>query len=405
MVDAHHHEFPVLSTIMNKLNQRERLFLAALCHDIGKGSSRDHSEVGGKIALSLCRRLGMNDYDARFVSWLVRNHLIMSFTAQREDTSDPRVIDRFAERVGDQEHLDNLYLLTVADIRGTSHSLWNEWKGSLLSNLYTATSRRIRAGIAGTLAISQRIADRKQTIRKLLQDTVSRNRLDGLWKQLDQEYFLRNSPITCAWHATEICNTAPSDLPLVSTRYRSEIKAEQILIVTPDTEDLLVRATGAIDNLRLDILDARIHRTLSDLGILIFIVTGDRVELVSSPVFDYHKVKIENFLMKPYDNYQPVSVSLPRALKQFKVPTTVTFSDNEEFRHTTMEVTSQDRPSLLFNVSRALLKNKVRLLSAKVSTLGGKADDTFFITDRDGHPISGQIERVRLESRIKELLD
>ena len=146
MVPEHRDEFPVLTNILSKLNSRERLYLAALCHDIGKGSGRDHSEVGEEIALDFCRRLEMSEYDTNFVAWLVRNHLIMSWTAQKEDISDPRVIDKFAEKVGDQEHLDNLYLLTVADIRGTSPKVWNEWKGQLLANLHNATSRRLRSG-------------------------------------------------------------------------------------------------------------------------------------------------------------------------------------------------------------------------------------------------------------------
>ena len=405
MVEEHYHEFPILSDIIGKLNQRERLFLAALCHDIGKGSGRDHSEVGEKIALSLCRRLGMNEYDAGFVSWLVRHHLLMSFTAQKEDTSDPRVIDRFAEKVGDQEHLDNLYLLTVADIRGTSHTLWNEWKGRLLGNLYNATSRRLRSGIGATDAIEKRVEERKQAIRKLVDPGIETSRLERFWIQLDQEYFLRNAPLTCAWQAEQICNASLTDLPLVAVRHRNEINAEQILIVTPESEDLLVRSTGALDSLRLGILDARIHGTNSGLGIMIFIAVNAHREPVTSLMLEHHREEIRRFMLNPVNGYSPTSMSLPRVMKQFKVPTTVVFDDNAELGHTTMEVTSQDRPSLLYNVSRALHEHKIRLLSAKVSTLGEKAEDTFFITDRDGLPISDLGQRSVLESRIKELLN
>ena len=155
MLDKYQREFPVLRAIISKMSRRERLYLAALCHDIGKGSGRDHSIAGEEIALKLCRQLQLSEYDSGFVAWLVRNHLIMSWTAQKEDTSDQHVIDRFAERVGDQEHLDNLYLLTVADIRATSPAVWTEWKGQLLSNLYTATSRRLRSGISGAASHHQ----------------------------------------------------------------------------------------------------------------------------------------------------------------------------------------------------------------------------------------------------------
>ncbi|MYB33797.1 MAG: HD domain-containing protein [Gammaproteobacteria bacterium] len=405
MVDEYRHEFPILSDIISKLNQRERLFLAALCHDIGKGSGRDHSEVGEKIALSLCRRLGMNEYDAGFVSWLVRHHLLMSFTAQKDDTSDPRIIERFAEQVGDQEHLDNLYLLTVADIRGTSHTLWNEWKGRLLSNLYHATSRLFRTGLGSTEAIGQRVEQRKQAIRKLVDPEIDNYRLNKFWAQMDQEYFLRNAPITSAWQAEQICNASLSDLPLVAVRHRPEIDAEQILIVTPELEDQLVRATAALDSLRLGILDARMHHTNSGLSIMIFIATNNDPSPVTGQSIEQQCEKLRQFMLSSVNGYSPVALNLPRVKKQFKVPTRVVFEDNEDLGHTTMEITSQDRPSLLYNVSRALFEQKVRLLSAKVSTLGEKAEDTFFITDRDGLPMSDPRQRSSLESRVKSLLN
>jgi [protein-PII] uridylyltransferase len=381
------------------------LYLAALVHDIGKGSGRDHSIVGEKIAISLCSRLGLSEYDSGFIAWLVRNHLIMSWIAQREDTSDPRVIDRFAEFVGDQEHLDNLYLLTVADIRGTSHKVWNEWKGRLLSNLYTATSRRLRSGISGADTINQRINERKQAIKKLVGTSIHESELNQVWKQLDQEYFLRNGPETCAWHAQQIHNARLLDLPLVAIRYRPEVKAQQILVVAPESDNLLPQSTGAIDNLGLSILDARIHQTKSGLAILVF-VTGTRDEVEpTGESLEIQTVKIREFLLTPPDHYTPSTKNLPRAYKQFKVPTTVAFSDNRELGHTTMDIVSQDRPGLLYHVSIALLECKVRLISAKVSTVGEKAEDTFFITDRDGQPVNSQDQKDCLQSRLIKYLD
>ena len=404
MVQKYRDEFPVLRAIISKLNQRQRLFLAALCHDIGKGSGRDHSEVGEKIALSFCKRLGMSEYDSGFVAWLVRNHLVMSWTAQREDTSDPRVIDRFAEVVGDQEHLDNLYLLTVADMRGTSHKVWNDWKGQLLSNLYTATSRRLRSGISGIEAINQRIEDRKRAIKKLVGKSLPETALDALWSQLDKEYFLRNGPETCGWHAQQICHSRVLDLPLVAIRYRPEISAEQILIVSPESEELLSRSTGAIDQLGLSILDARIHQTRTGMAILVFIVGIEQKSTASERARSVQKQKIREFLSNPPKQYKPASRSVSRAMKQFHVPTVVNFSNNDDLGHTTMEIVSQDRPGLLYHVSAALLECKVKLVSAKISTVGEKAEDTFFITDRDGAAVNSQDQRAQLEERIRNYL-
>ena len=395
----------VLSTILRQLNRRERLYLAALCHDIGKGSGRDHSVVGEKIARALCNRLDLSEYDAQFVAWLVRNHLIMSWTAQREDTSDPRVIDRFAEIVGDQEHLDNLYLLTVADIRGTSHKVWNEWKGQLLHNLYTATSRRLRSGISGVAAIHQRIDDRKRAIRKLVAGSVPESVLTQVWAQLDEEYFLRNGPESCAWHVQQIQNASLLALPLVVMRDRPEIKARQILVIAPESDNLLPQSSGAIDNLGLSIVDARIHKTKSGLAILVFVTVSQDDIVATKKYLDFQTKQIRQFLLSPPAHYTPPSRKAPRAFKQFKVLTAVAFSDNPELGHTTMEIVSQDRLGLLYHVALALLECKVRLISAKVSTVGEKAEDTFFITDRDGNPVSSQEQRRCLEEKLKRYLN
>ena len=403
MLDKYQGEFPVLRAIISKMSRRERLYLAALCHDIGKGSGRDHSIVGEEIALKLCRRLQLSEYDSRFVAWLVRNHLIMSWTAQKEDTSDQQVIDRFAERVGDQEHLDNLYLLTVADIRATGPAVWSEWKGQLLSNLYTATSRRLRSGISGPQAITRRVNDRKQAIRKLVSGVISESALGKLWEQLDQEYFLRNGPETCAWQARQICHANLLDLPLVAIRQRPEIKARQILVVTPDTDDLLSRSTAAIDRLGLSILDARIHRTRSGLGILAFVADtlDEKIQGAHSKTGQIDEIRR---LLLSTEDYIPPRRAVPRAVRQFKVPTSVHFNDHVDLGYTIMEIVSQDRPGLLYHVSVALVECKVRLVSAKVSTVGEKAEDTFFITDRDGNPVKSRKQRSCLQSRLQKYL-
>ena len=296
-------------------------------------------------------------------------------------------------------------MLTVADIRGTSHTLWNEWKGRLLSNLYHAASRLLRTGLGYTEAIEQRVVQRKQAIRKLVDPQIDNTQLYKFWAQMDQEYFLRNAPITSAWQAEQICNASLSDLPLVAIRHRPEIDAEQILIVTSELGDQLVRATAALDSLRLGILDARMHHTNSGLSIMIFIATNTDVYPITDQIMEQQREKLRKFILSPVNGYNPVALNLPRTKKQFKVPTRVIFEDNKDLGHTTMEVTSQDRPSLLYNVARALYEHKVRLVSAKVSTLGEKAEDTFFITDRDGFPMSDPRQRSFLESRIKLLLN
>lgn len=401
----HRNEFPELSKLLSQQNNRERLYLAALCHDIGKGSGKDHSEVGEEIAMDFCSKLGLSEYDASFAAWLVRQHLMMSWTAQREDITDPRVIDRFAEIVGDQEHLDNLYLLTFADIRGTSPKVWSEWKGKLLSNLYMATSRRLRTGLSGALAVTERIEARKQAIRKLVPRRVTEGDLDQLWSQLGEEYFLRNGPDSSAWHADVIASSGVLDLPLVSARPRKDIGAHQILVLAPDQVELLPRITGGLDRLHLNILDARIHSTKSGLSLLIFVAVDPSGTTHDKKWLQQTSQQLRQVLLSETSEIEPADRMVSRAQKQFRVKTTVTFNDAVSDEYTVMEIVSQDRPGLLYQVAKALLECKVKLLSAKVSTVGERAEDTFFITDRDGLPLTVEEQRASLVERLKEYLD
>ena len=244
----------------------------------------------------------------------------------------------------------------------------------------------------------------KQAIKKLITKSISETRIHQLWEQLDQEYFLRNGPESCAWHTRQICSANLLNLPLVAIRHLPEIKAQQILVVTPDADDLLSRSTAAIDRLRLSILDARIHRTRSGLGILVF-VTNTLDEKIQGAHYQTYQInEIRRLLLSPAEEYVPARRTAPRAVQQFKVPTSVSFNDNIDLDYTIMEIISQDRPGLLYHVSVALVECKVRLVSAKVSTVGEKAEDTFFITDRDGNPVDSRQQRSCLQSRIQKYL-
>lgn len=401
----HRHEFPHLTTLLARQTNRERLYLAALCHDLGKGSGRDHSEEGGEIALRLCTSLGMSEYDASFVSWLVLHHLLMSWTAQREDITNPRVIDRFAETVGDQEHLDNLYLLTFADIRGTSPLVWSDWKGHLLNNLYRSTSRRLRTGLSDVQAVSERIEARKEAVRKLTARRVSAGNLERFWSQLGEEYFLRNGPGSSAWHAEMIASAGALDLPLVTARPRKDLGAMQLLVLAPHSEELLPRLTGGMDRLNLNLLDAHIHPTRSGLTLLGFMASDPDNASNNRKWLLETTAALRQDLLTPMREYKPARRMLSRALRQFTVETRVVFNDEAVSDHTVMEVVANDRPGLLYNVSLALHECKVKLVSAKVSTVGERAEDTFFITDRDGRPVSDSGQREHLTSRLMAYLN
>ena len=199
---------------MQRLFKKHRLYLGAIFHDIAKGRGGDHSKLGERDAFRFCKRHDLSDYDANFVAWLVKAHLLMSWFAQREDISDSSVIERFANEVGDQERLDNLYLLTAADMRATSPKVWNDWKGKLLSDLYHQTSRALLHGIGGS---DDKINELKDNTLKILEpgDTAA---VTALWKLFDQDYFLRNNPDSLAWHSSVLLSRPVAELPTVECR-------------------------------------------------------------------------------------------------------------------------------------------------------------------------------------------
>ena len=400
----HDHELPDCSRLMQGLFKKHRLYLAALFHDIAKGRGGDHSTLGERDALRFCRDHDLSDYDMKFVAWLVRTHLRMSWVAQRQDISDPDVIDQFASEVGDQERLDNLYLLTVADMRGTSPKVWNDWKAKLLLDLYHGTSQALRRGKGQPVQLEERIRDVQQETLRIL-GTESSPMASQLWAQFDQDYFLRNSPEDIAWHATLLLARRAAEFPLIEIRRDAASGTSRFLFCCPDSEDLLCRVTAGLDRLNLNIVDARVHRLSSNLVIMIFVILTANNEAAQQFRSDTVIERLRaNLLTK---DWEPPArrVRVPRALKHFPIETTVQFSESEtEDGPTVMEVVAQDRPGLLLQVAKALLSCKIHLANAKVGTFGARAEDIFYVTDRDGLPIKDMAQRELIADQIRSAL-
>ena len=201
-------EYPLCSRIMQSLDKPEIAYLSGLFHDIAKGRGGDHSELGAVDAEAFCLEHGLSQYDARTVAWLVRHHLVLSTTAQKKDIGDPDVVNEFARLVGDQRHLDYLYLLTVADVRGTNPKLWNSWKATLFRDLYTLTSRALRRGLENPVDREQLMAETKQQAQKLLEERgISSQRTEDVWKMFNDDYFLRHKSEEIAWHTEWLANS------------------------------------------------------------------------------------------------------------------------------------------------------------------------------------------------------
>jgi [protein-PII] uridylyltransferase len=324
------HELPEMSRLLRSLPRLEVAYLAALFHDIAKGRGGDHSELGAVDAEAFCLEQGLSRYDARVVAWLVRNHLLFSVTAQKKDISDPKVIQDFARIVGDQTHLDYLYLLTVADVRGTNPKLWNSWKSSLFHDFYERTKRALRRGLESPVDHEELAAETRAAAAELLaRDGIEPGRVDEVWGRMTEGYFLRHTPAEIAWHTRLLAERDPADTsPLVAVRDATERGGNAVLACMPHRRQNFARTTALLDQMGLNILDARITPLGAGLSLDTYLVLED----TGAPISDRHRThEIEQQLWRvlqlPEDATPPaVTRRAPRQVRMFPTPTQIGFS-------------------------------------------------------------------------------
>ncbi len=399
-------EFPLCSELMQRIPKREILYLGALFHDICKGRGGDHSDLGAQEAMEFCLNHGLGQYDSKLVAWLVRHHLILSMTAQRKDISDPEVITAFAKTVGDRNHLDYLYLLTVADIRGTNPSLWNNWRDALLTELYKSTRRALRRGLGSPIDLAEMIKETRDRACDLIDRDLPWNAIEKLWDALGDEYFMRHSADEIAWHTQAILSSRPSDLPLIVVREETERGGTEIFVYTHDKDYLFAMITMTLEQLGLDILDARIITSSHGYTLDTFIVH----DISGAPIRNAYRIQeiissLKGQLKQNNLDSMRISRRTPRQLKHFPIPTEVTFSTDHQNRFTIAELITADRPGLLARVGQALVKCGVRVQNAKIATIGARVEDIFFITDGDNNPLSDEAHCIRLRDAIIDSLE
>jgi [protein-PII] uridylyltransferase len=400
------HEFPLLSGIMQQLPKPEVVYLAALFHDIAKGRGGDHSELGSVDAEAFCLEQGLSRYDARLVAWLVRNHLLLSVTAQKKDIADPQVINEFAREVGDEHHLDCLYMLTVADVRGTNPRLWNSWKASLFQEFHQRVRGALRRGLEKPIDEEQLVRENQEGARLLLAEHGVGPEIDAVWSRLSPAYFLRHSPEEIAWHTRLLANRDPaSEEPLVSVEPRSERGTTAVLIHSPHRRHGFARATAVLDQLGLTIVDARITPTANGFSLdLYHVLEGDGAQISDPERVREIEEKLWRSLQRPDESPLAVSRRAPRQVRMFNTPTQITISNDEHNRRTVVELVAGDRPGLLCDVGKVLWEERVDLHGAKISTLGERAEDVFHVTDLAQQPLD-EAAAGRLRQRLTAALN
>ena len=354
-MDDSREKFPLAWSLMKSIPKQELLYLSGIFHDIAKGQKADHSELGKKIALAFCRNHQLSEFDSRLVAWLVQNHLLMSKTAQREDISDPAVINRFAKKIGDEMHLNYLYLLTIADINATDPQLWNSWKDALLNELYKNTLIALKRGLEKPIDKAQRIKETKSQALELISCKIElQSKIQNIWSQYGDDYFIHNSPDEIAWHTRAIAKSSDDRLPLILIREMTARGGSEIFIYMHDHDNIFSRATRILDLLGLNIMGARIITSAAGYTLDTFIVLEENGQKVAGRE---RKKEIKTMLYTHLADFNRPIRKSPRIksckLKHFPIPTQVTFSTDEKNKRTIMEVTAPDRLGLLSAVGNS----------------------------------------------------
>ena len=399
----HSHEYPMCSQLAAGWDKPWILYIAALFHDIAKGRGGDHSELGRNDVRLFCRQHGIMAEDAKLAEFLVGQHLSMSRIAQKEDLSDPEVITAFAKRVGNERNLTALYLLTVADIRGTSPKVWNAWKGKLLEDLYRYTLRVL--GGRAPDADAEVEARKREALTTLALYAEPFEGHKKLWGTLDISYFMRHDASDIAWHARQLSRHAGKAKVIVRARRSSAGDGMQVLVYTPDAPDLFARICGYFDQAGFSILDAKIHTAKNGYALDTFQVVSpdltsenDHFRELAAMV----EAELDRTIGTPGELPPPSMGRISRRVKSFPIAPRVDLRPDEKAQRWLLSVSASDRAGLLYLIARILAKHGINLQLAKVTTLGERVEDTFLIS---GPELQHNRAQIAIETELLQALN
>jgi len=391
------HEFPLASQLMSGFERRWLLYVAALYHDIAKGRGGDHSDLGAMDVRRFSRGHGLAGEDANLVAFLVAHHLTMSSVAQKQDISDPDVIRAFAKSVGSERALVALYLLTVADIRGTSPKVWNAWKANLLDTLFRA-SRRVLTD--GEIRLDSAVAETQSEAMRLLRlYALSDSVKDELWAQLDIAYFLRHDANEVAWQTRNLHYRVRSDRPVVRARLAPIGEGLQVMLYTPDRKELFARICGYFERANFNIVEAKVHTTRHGYALDTFLVMGHGKTAHYRDMIGLIESELASELVSDTPLGAVSRGRISRRVRHFPVTPAVDIRPDDKNVYFVLSVVASDRPGLLFGIARVLARYNVNLHTAKINTLGDRAEDVFLVT---GESLSNQRVVLMLEQDLLE---
>ena len=399
-VVEHAHEYPLCSQLAAGWDKPWVLYVAALFHDIAKGRGGDHSDLGCLEARRFCKLHGIGAEDTALIEFLVAQHLTMSHVAQKSDLSDVDVISAFAKRVGNERNLTALYLLTVADIRGTSPKVWNAWKGKLLEDLYRYTSRALGGRAPDALAEVE--SRKREALVMLALYAMPFEAHKALWDTLEVSYFMRHDATDIAWHAKQLSRHVDAQMPIVRARRSTVGEGLQVLVYTPDQADLFARICGYFDQASFSVVDARIHTSRNGYAL-------DTFEVVTSAGMEEHYQALTNMIEADLAQAiaqagplpTPIKGRVSRRVKSFPIAPRVTLRPDEKAQNWLLNISASDRLGLLYSIARVLAQHHIVVQLAKVATLGERVEDTFLI---HGAPLQHNKTQIAIETELLEAL-
>jgi [protein-PII] uridylyltransferase len=405
-IPEHAHEYPFCSQLAAGWDKPWLLYVAALFHDIAKGRGGDHSQLGARDVLRFARQHGIAREDAELIRFLVAEHLSMSRVAQHEDTSDPAVIEAFARRVGDERRLTGLYLLTVADIRGTSPKVWNGWKAKLLEDLYRLTLRALGGGAPDPHAEVE--TRKREALAQLALHAPPHQAHQTLWARLDVGYFMRHSADEIAWHTRHISRamahhaTQTRAITLVRARLSTAGEGLQVLVYTPDQPDLFARICGYLDRAGFTIQDAKIHTTADGYALDTFQVATETLAGHDRALM----AMVESGLPRALDPAAalppPTRSRVSRRVRSFPVVPRVQWQPDERGQRWLLSLSASDRKGLLYQIACVFARHRVQVQLAKISTLGERVEDSFVL---QGPALHVPREQAQLTQELLAVLD
>ena len=420
-IPEHAHEYPFCSQLAAGWDKPWVLYIAALFHDIAKGRGGDHSELGAGEVRRFCREHGVQQADAQLIEFLVSHHLLMSRIAQKEDLSDPEVIEAFARQVGNERYLTALYLLTVADVRGTSPKVWNAWKGKLLEDLYKLTVRTLggRAPDPGAVIESRK----RQALIQLALASEPQDSHKRLWDTLEVSYFMRHDAGEIAWHTRQLARYAARPIAtkkeaagaggasagtvktfetIVRARLSPVGEGLQVLVYAADQPDLFARICGYFDRAGFSILDAKIHTTRNGRAL-------DTFQIINPLVPDHNREfigMVEAELPAAVESQAPLAPPrlgrVSRRVKSFPIAPRVDLRPDDKAQRWLLTVTASDRVGLLYSIARVLAAHGINLELAKVSTLGERVEDMFLL---QGAQLQHNKTQLAIEQELLDVLE